>query len=515
MVIDLVKSGGAAVPAPRRRWLTRVLLPAAMLVMVLALVGYAARDALLPAKAVSVVRVIAKPVDVKAVASGDDDRTLGAVTVQAPGWLEPDPFPIYVSALTDGVVEDVLVLEGESVDAGQVVARMVDDDARLEAQRATAELARRRAETKTAEAAVAAAKTDWENPVERDRAVAVASAKLTEHKADRLRLDSVIAEHRSRVGELKQQYDRIVNLLPDATSELEVEQARLRVEAQKAALAAAQQQSKVIDAKVEAQAAEFAAARRNRELRVTERLALDLALAKTEEAAAAAREAEAMLAEAKLRLERMEVKSPAAGVVMDRVASPGDKVIFGSDTKHSAHIVHLYQPKKLQVRVDVPLADAAKVGLGQPATVIVDVLPDREFRGELTRMVHKASIEKNTVEVKVAIHDPDPQLKPDMLARVKFRAVTKTTDTSAVATRQQLRVFAPEDLLVDTGDGHTAWVIESEGTIARRRLVTLGAHREDSWVEVADGLRPGDTLIVETDGLSDGDRVRIREELQR
>ena len=161
------------------------------------------------------------------------------------------------------------------------------------------------------------------------------------------------------------------------------------------------------------------------------------------------------------------------------------------------------------------MADAAKVGLGQPATVVVDVLPDREFRGELTRMVHKASIEKNTVEVKVAIHDPDPQLKPDMLARVKFHAVTKTTDSSAVATRQQLRVFAPEDLLVDAGDGHTAWVIDPEGNTARRRSIKLGAHREDGWVEVAEGLRPGDTLIAETDGLNDGDRVRIREELQR
>ena len=53
-----------------------------------------------------------------------------AVT-EAAGWLEADPFPIYVPALAPGIVKEVLVLEGEPVEAGQVVVRMIDDDARL------------------------------------------------------------------------------------------------------------------------------------------------------------------------------------------------------------------------------------------------------------------------------------------------------------------------------------------------------------------------------------------------
>lgn len=39
----------------------------------------------------------------------------GAVGFQASGWIEPGPFPIKVSALVDGFVDEVLVLEGESV----------------------------------------------------------------------------------------------------------------------------------------------------------------------------------------------------------------------------------------------------------------------------------------------------------------------------------------------------------------------------------------------------------------
>ncbi len=509
-----------AVPAPRRRWLTRIALPGGILLLMAMLLAYAARDTLIPARPVTVVRAVAKPVDVtttaEAAAEDAGPAPLGPVTVQAPGWLEPDPYPIYVSALTDGVVEQVRVLEGEAVAAGQVVARLVADDARIAHQQATAELARREAELLTARAALAAAQTDWDEPIERDRAVAVAQATVNQTRAQIGQLDATIAEQQARLGEVKQQYDRIARLLPNATSELEVEQARYRVEAQAALVKSTQEQRQVLEAQLAAQEAELTAARRNRELRVTERKMLDGARAEVAQAQAMVDEAKAALDDAKLRLERIEVKSPVDGVVMTRLSNPGDKVMLAGDMIHSAHIVHLYDPKKLQVRVDVPLADAAKIGLGQPATVVVDVLPDRQFRGSLSRIVHKASIEKNTLEVKVAVHDPAPELKPDMLTRVKFHAVVKAPegggDGGAVTTRQQLRVFVPEKLLIKHGESHVmAWVIDPTDATARQRTVTLGAHRQDGWVEIATGLNPGDVIIAETQGLEEGERVKIEE----
>ena len=92
------------VPMPPRRWATRVLLPGPIVVAVLGLLAYSAWDSLVPATEVRAV-----PVVVKAVAG----TSPGSVTVQAPGWLEPDPHAFYVSALTGGVVSEVLVLEGE------------------------------------------------------------------------------------------------------------------------------------------------------------------------------------------------------------------------------------------------------------------------------------------------------------------------------------------------------------------------------------------------------------------
>ena len=54
-----------------------------------------------------------------------------SVLFQASGWIEPDPFAIRIPSLLDGVVNDLLILEGQPVAKGQVVATLIDEDANL------------------------------------------------------------------------------------------------------------------------------------------------------------------------------------------------------------------------------------------------------------------------------------------------------------------------------------------------------------------------------------------------
>ncbi len=153
---------GAPVPRPPFRWTTRVILPAAVLTVGAALLAYAARSALLPAVDVRVVPVVAKPPVAADGASGEEAAGAGeavkasapAQVVQAPGWIEPRPFATSIAALTDGVIREVLVLEGQHVDAGQVVARFIDDDVKLRVARADAEKAQAQAEVEMARARV-------------------------------------------------------------------------------------------------------------------------------------------------------------------------------------------------------------------------------------------------------------------------------------------------------------------------------------------------------------------------
>jgi len=491
-------SSEAAVPLPPKRWVSRVLLPGGIILTCLILLAYTARDSLWPATDVRVVQVLSK----------FSAQSTASVTVQAPGWVEADPFPIYVSGLATGIVDEVLVLEGDKVKAGDVVVILIEDDARLALERTQAELEKRRAELPLYDAALTAAQTDWDNPIDRDQAVAVNSAKLQESEAEQHRLSSEIVMHQAKLAELTDNHQRLLALLPSASAELEVKQLQFRCEAQKALLESTQKQQQVVEAQTQRCRADLEAATEHRQLRTKELKTLQEAKAQVEMAKAQIDMTEVTVAEAQLRLDRMKIRAQADGVVMTRLAVPGFSVMLESDMQESAHVVYLYDPQKLQVRTDVPLADAAQVGVGQKAKIIVDVLPDEEFTGHISRIVHEADLEKNTLEVKVAIDNPSPQLKPEMLARIKFMG-SGPQDANSSA----MRIFVPERLCRDrSGDKAKVWLVTAQST-AKLQDITLDGARQEGWVGVVSGLNLGDTLIAEPiDGLEDGRKVNVQGE---
>ncbi len=451
----------ASVPRPRSRWKTRVALPLVILGAAIGLLVYSAREVLTPVVYVWVVPVVALPGGGASSSAGSSGGGAGAqqVLAQAPGWIEADPFPITVPALADGVIEGVLVLEGETVRQGQVVARLVAEDARLAVAEAEAELAVMQAGAEEARAALSAAE---------ERAAEVTD-EVTRKRA-----------------------------LVEAGGVSEGEFARLEI-------------------RLRSMEQDVGAAR-----------------AAVRAAEAAVRRHEVLCDEARLRLARTEIVSPVGGVVQARLVQPGMRIGMPPSpgaTGDSGAVLRLYDPARLQVRVEVALADAAKVGLGTQAQIVTEAIPGKEFKGRVTRMVHEANIQRNTVQVKVAIEDPSPLLKPEMLTRVRFMgagAAAGGSDPGAGAgpasSGADLRLIVPAAALFDrAGDRAQAWVVESgtgrSGPVAAQRDVLLGGSGEGGDVEVREGLRPGDRLIVDAPGeLRPGVRVKVlgeRSESQR
>ncbi|MCI0652040.1 MAG: efflux RND transporter periplasmic adaptor subunit [Planctomycetes bacterium] len=490
------------IPLPRKRWRTRILLPSLILLAWGALFIATSWETLLPATEVRVV-----PVVLKSFAS----VSAGAFTVQAAGWVEPDPFPIYVSALTSGTVAEVLALEGQTIEAGEIVARLVPDDARLELDRAEAEMGVARAERENARAGKDAAAAVRETLVA--RALALESARgLVDERAGEVEEKTAAARaEEALLAELEDEHSRKSRLAGEgAVSAGEIARLALRVEAKRAALAEARAAVKTASGKFAQAEAALKAAESDSKLLIAETQELAAATARLESAEAALRLAEARRDEAALRLARTEVRAPARGIVMERLVSPGSQVLLDAG-EFQAHILHLYDPDQLQVRVDIPLADAAAVQLGQEAEIIVEVLPESRIHGKVARMVHQANIQKNTVQVKVAIENPATELKPEMLARVRFRATAQAGDAA-----QRIRVLAPARLLHRDGGGAgnatalVATALRDGRGRAERRQVTLGADAGGGWVEVLEGLQGGDQLIdAEGFGVTAGDRILV------
>ncbi|MBL8765461.1 MAG: efflux RND transporter periplasmic adaptor subunit, partial [Phycisphaerae bacterium] len=180
---------------------------------------------------------------------------------------------------------------------------------------------------------------------------------------------------------------------------------------------------------------------------------------------------------------------------------------------------------KLQVRVDVPLADAAKVSVGTRATVSTEALSDQTFSGVVSRVIHEANIQRNTVQFKVALDAPSPVLKPEMLTRVKLH-------TPAIASRQRgtstgggeasghgesgdMLLLLPTAAVTSAGeDRGQVWVVDTSGgsPVARRRDITTTPAADEGFTAVTSGLRLTDRIILDPPvppAIRDGMRLKV------
>lgn len=494
---SMSKDAAGKVPLPRRNAWLRLGLPVLIVAGAAALLLMTGWDAWRPRRDVTAIPVGVRTVEIDA---EESSRGPGAVAVQAPGWVESDPFDIYVSALTDGVIEDIFVLEGDRVVAGQEIATLYEEEAVIEVARTEAVAEEHRNKLIQARAILDAAETNLRELVDLDQKVAVARAEEARLTAEIAGFPAKRASLEAMRAEKADEYERKRRVVESgAVPAGAVERLRIRIQAIDAQLQALAAEEEAANASRDAASARLNAAARSRKLLITETLAVETARAGIGIEQAHIDAATSSVDAARLRLDRCSIKSPVEGVVIERLTSPGSRVSFG-DGPHNAHVIHLYDPDELQVRADIPLADAAKVGVGQSAEIMIDLLPDTVFKGVVTRFVHRADIAKNTIEAKVRILDPSPLLKPDMLARV--RILEAGTDEPTASIRTRARVFAPSEAIEDG----FAWVVgdrQGDRGIATRRAIEIGDRIADGWVEIVDGLRPGDLVILDESPVQD------------
>jgi multidrug efflux pump subunit AcrA (membrane-fusion protein) len=472
-----------------RRWAAALpwSLLAGFLILLVILLG----DRLLPARSLSIATVVtdrqsadSDPGISQAVVSPADTDTplapvpaLAPLLFQASGWIEPDPYPVLATALVGGVIESVAVLEGETVEHGQLLAALIDDDARLDL-----ETAKSRFTSLEAQAAAQGMETE------------IAEAELAS-------LEKLVAAAMARRNEAADLADRLKRMDAGAVSDKDVAQASLEFLTR--------------EAEVEALAIT--------ELELKAKLIQQQNLAS--DSAARTAEAETEVARRQLALDRTRITSPIDGRVLRLLAVPGQKKMLDMDHPESATVAVLYDPDSLQARIDVPLAEAAKLFKGQAVRLRSELLPDRVFGGQVTRIVGEADLQRNTLQVKVSIENPDGRLRPEMLCRAEFLAIARNlspaaagirraTSTSLAAAEGRVRVFVPNAAL-DTDSTSadsveaTVWRVDSSGLRIERQPITLGRERREDHRLVLDGLKPGDRVVlVPPPDLENGDRFR-------
>jgi len=384
----------------------------------------------------------------------------GNLLFQASGWIEPDPYTVYVSTLVNGVVNEVHALEGQALKKGDLVASLIDEDARLDLQEAKKKY------------------------LSLEKEIAAHCTGFDIINADMIASQRKIEALETQLNEARDTYSRISQLSKGAVSQQQVVQARLATDRQIAMLAEASADIP----RLHAQLAQLESQK-------------EAMLANLDELATARDRAQ-------LALDRTQITSPMEGVVLQLHAAPGQKKMLEMDSPTSVVIVELYNPKQLQARIDVPLNEAAALSAGQSVELVSDLLPNTTFTGTVTRISGQADLQRNTLQAKVEINEPDERLRPDMLVRAKFFA-TENQETSgevSVAASGRLSLYVPENALVNDSQ---AWVVSSEFT-AEMRSIKLGTDTREGHRLVQEGLRSGESVILPPhDKLKEGSRLKI------
>ncbi|MBI4169783.1 MAG: efflux RND transporter periplasmic adaptor subunit [Acidobacteria bacterium] len=229
---------------------------------------------------------------------------------------------------------------------------------------------------------------------------------------------------------------------------------------------------------------------------------VDLASGKLEASRAALAAAGSRLLVVRADLSRLEtllaysrITAPFDGSITERFVDPGALVTAGTGSKPSP-IVRIVNASKLRAMVDVPETDAARVHEGSAASLRVDALPGRAFQGTVSRFSRALDPATRTMRTEVLIANPDGILVPGMFGRIALE----------LERLEHVLTLAPAHLHFEKERAH---VFVADDGRARRVSVVCGAD-DGNAIEIVSGLTGGEAIISKASGpLSDGVPIRL------
>lgn len=374
----------------------------------------------------------------------------GNVILNATGYIIP-AHKIEVASKVVGKVSWIGVEKGDSVQQGQVLVRLEDDEYR-------ARLLEARGQLNTLEARLAEL-LNGSRPEEISRA----NADVNQAKADvenaRVNL--------SRVQQLVREGVMPKQALDDAQARFDAQEAR------KASLERSSDLVKIGPRKEQ----------------------IDAMQGQVEQARGS-------VAFAQTQVDNTVIRAPVSGTILERNVEKGEFVTTGFVGERGAkgYVVSLANLNDLQVELDINQNDFAKLGPNQKGAVTTDAYPDRKYEGVIQEISPEANRQKATVQVKVKILQPDQYLRPEMNASVAF----VSDGTPVGAGTQKPMITVPANAIRN----NTVFVIV-DGKAAQRAVKTRGT--TSAGVQIDSGLSGGEDLIVNPPAdLKDGQRVKAK-----
>lgn len=222
-------------------------------------------------------------------------------------------------------------------------------------------------------------------------------------------------------------------------------------------------------------------------------------------------QARAALKQARDDLSKTTIFAPMAGTISALNKEQGE-IALGSQFQKDV-ILTVADLRAMEAQVKVDENDIMSIAVGQPAEIEVDALPGQNLHGVVSEIGSSAisggtgtAEQKTEFEIKIAITDPPPALRPGMTASANI--ITKT-NPSAVSVPLQAVAARSVDQLTMKGekrkDAESRYKADHDGFVevvfciekgkAVAKQVKTGIQGDD-LIEIVDGLKPGDEVVT-------------------
>lgn len=206
----------------------------------------------------------------------------------------------------------------------------------------------------------------------------------------------------------------------------------------------------------------------------------------------------AQLASARAIASYTSIHAPFSGVVTQRYFHEGD---FIRDRAAGGRqpVLAVARTDRMRVIVYVPDPDVPYTHVGCPATIRVDALQDREFKGKVSRTANAENYDTRAMRTEIDLENPDGSLVDGMYGTVTIE-LGRRTDA----------VTIPSATVQTDSDGKR-FVFIVRHNKAHKVPVTIDLD-DGIHAEARSGLKPDDEVIVgHSSGLVDGATVKVVE----
>jgi RND family efflux transporter MFP subunit len=225
-------------------------------------------------------------------------------------------------------------------------------------------------------------------------------------------------------------------------------------------------------------------------------------LGQAEVARAAAAEAQerlqavrAQVRQARTRLEQLELRSPAAGVVEYEQAEAGELVTPGQV------VLRVSDPARIYVELLLNEGDRAQARLGASVQVTSDAYAGQVFAGKLKAIESQAFLKRELRNSPTQDEDRVFRSRVQLQGGVGKLFPGMSVFAQVVLAEREEVLTIPRSACINR---EGLWVVfKAEGGRARRQVVEIG-QKDNSQLEITKGLQAGERILANPGGATDG-----------